>query len=117
MSLPPGFSWHVAAYHSARKLAPGHACGTLLVGRGSHTPLDEDCNHSQAISPLIRLVRYYRYSVAEEWTIERHLESKPKQIVAIYNRFIELAEACGPFGYSVAKTAITLKGTRRGFAG
>ena len=55
--------------------------------------------------------------VAENWTIERHLEGKPDHIVALYDRFIELAEACGPFEYSVAKTAITLKGTRRGFAG
>jgi hypothetical protein len=55
--------------------------------------------------------------VAEEWTIERHLQDKPEEIVALYNRFIRLAEACGPFVYSVTKTAITLKGSRRGFAG
>jgi hypothetical protein len=52
-----------------------------------------------------------------EWTVERHLDGKPEAIVALYRRFIELAEACGPFTYAVAKTAITLKGTRRGFAG
>jgi Domain of unknown function (DUF5655) len=55
--------------------------------------------------------------MAEEWTVERHLREKPKQVVALYNRFIRLAEACGPFSYSVAKSAITLKGSRRGFAG
>jgi Domain of unknown function (DUF5655) len=55
--------------------------------------------------------------MAEEWTVERHLQDKPVQIVALYNRFIELAEACGPFVYSVSKSAITLKGSRRGFAG
>jgi hypothetical protein len=38
-------------------------------------------------------------------------------IVALYQRFIEMAEACGPFSYRVTKSAITLKGTRRGFAG
>ena len=38
-------------------------------------------------------------------------------MVALYHRFIELAGACGPFTYSVAKSAITLKGARRGFAG
>ena len=54
---------------------------------------------------------------AEAWTVERHLQGKPDQIVALYDRFIELAEACGPFACSVAKTAITLKGSRRGFAG
>jgi hypothetical protein len=53
----------------------------------------------------------------QEWTVERHLAGKPSEIVALYHRFIELAQACGPFTYAVAKTAITLKGTRRGFAG
>jgi Domain of unknown function (DUF5655) len=53
----------------------------------------------------------------DEWTVERHLKGKPAEIVALYNRFVELAEACGPFTYAVAKTAITLKGSRRGFAG
>ena len=55
--------------------------------------------------------------MADEWTVERHLRDKPEAVVALYRRFIELAEACGPFSYSVAKTAITLKGARRGFAG
>jgi hypothetical protein len=55
--------------------------------------------------------------VTEEWTVERHLRDKPERVVALYNRFIRLAEACGPFSYSVAKSAITLKGSRRGFAG
>ena len=52
-----------------------------------------------------------------EWTVERHLLGKPPEIAALYHRFIELAEVCGPFTYSVTKTAITLKGARRGFAG
>ncbi|MDX3226722.1 DUF5655 domain-containing protein [Streptomyces sp. ME19-01-6] len=52
-----------------------------------------------------------------EWTVERHLDGKPAEIITLYHRFIELAEACGPFTYAVAKSAITLKGTRRGFAG
>ena len=55
--------------------------------------------------------------MADEWTVERHLRDKPEQVVDLYRRFIELAEACGPFTYAVAKTAITLKGSRRGFAG
>jgi hypothetical protein len=53
----------------------------------------------------------------EDWTVERHLLSKPPEVVALYHRFIELAQACGPFTYAVSKTAITLKGTRRGCAG
>lgn len=52
-----------------------------------------------------------------EWTAERHLLGKPPEVVALYHRFIELAQACGPFTYAISKTAITLKGTRRGFAG
>ena len=54
---------------------------------------------------------------AETWTIEDHLSGKPDEIVALYRRFIALAEMCGPFSCHVTKTAITLKGTRRGFAG
>ena len=52
-----------------------------------------------------------------ERTVERHLSGRPPEIVALYHRFIELADACGPFTYSVAKSPITLKGARRGFAG
>ena len=55
--------------------------------------------------------------MAGEWTVERHLNDKPDDVVALYDRFIELVEAFGPFTYAVAKTAITLKGRRRGFAG
>lgn len=55
--------------------------------------------------------------MAAEWTVERHLRDKPEQVVDLYRRFIELVEGCGPFTYAVAKTAITLKGSRRGFAG
>ena len=51
------------------------------------------------------------------WTVEDHLAGKPDEIVALYERFIALVEACGPFSYRVTKTAITLKGKRRGFAG
>ena len=52
-----------------------------------------------------------------EWTVERHLVGKAPEVIALYQQFIELARACGPFTYAVSKTAITLKGTRRGFAG
>jgi uncharacterized protein DUF5655 len=53
----------------------------------------------------------------EEWTVDRHLAGKPPEIIALYRAFIELAQACGPFTYAISKTAITLKGARRGFAG
>ncbi|REJ08202.1 hypothetical protein DY023_01410 [Microbacterium bovistercoris] len=50
-------------------------------------------------------------------TVEQYLRGKPPEVVALYDRFIELAEECGPFTYSVNRSAITIKGTRRGFAG
>lgn len=53
----------------------------------------------------------------DEWSVEGHLVGKPDEVVDLYRRFIALVEACGPFTYSVTKTAITLKGERRGFAG
>lgn len=55
--------------------------------------------------------------MSDDWTVERHLKDKPAEVVALYERFIALATRCGPFTYAVAKTAITLKGSRRGFAG
>jgi Domain of unknown function (DUF5655) len=54
---------------------------------------------------------------ADTWTVEDHLAGKPDEIVALYQRFIMLVKECGPFSYRVTKTAITLKGSRRGFAG
>jgi Domain of unknown function (DUF5655) len=55
--------------------------------------------------------------VAEQWTVERHLEGLPPSTVVLYDTFIGLVEACGPFEYRVTKTAIALHGVRRGFAG
>ena len=55
--------------------------------------------------------------MSDDWTVERHLKDKPVEVVALYDRFIAIATRCGPFTYAVAKTAITLKGSRRGFAG
>lgn len=53
----------------------------------------------------------------EEWTVERHLAGQLTFAVELYHRFIEIVEGIGPFTYAVAKTTITLKGERRGFAG
>jgi hypothetical protein len=52
-----------------------------------------------------------------ERTVEDHTAGAGDEVVALYHRFIALAEQCGPFTYRVTKSAITLKGTRRGFAG
>jgi hypothetical protein len=46
-----------------------------------------------------------------------HLRDRPRQVQDLYRRFVELIAACGPYEISVAKTAITFKGSRRGFAG
>ncbi len=54
---------------------------------------------------------------ANEWTVDDHLRGRPPAVVELYQRFVELVRACGPFELSVAKTAITFKGSRRGFAG
>jgi len=51
------------------------------------------------------------------WTVEDHIRDKSPEIVRLYNRFVQLVQDCGPFEYSVSKTAITFKGSRRGFAG
>jgi hypothetical protein len=51
------------------------------------------------------------------WTVEGHLAGQPADSVALYRRFVEMLEECGPFSYSVTKTTITFKGGRRGFAG
>jgi hypothetical protein len=53
----------------------------------------------------------------DEWTVADHLRDMPAESVALYERFIELVAAHGPFTYRVTKTMITLKGVRRGFAG
>jgi hypothetical protein len=37
--------------------------------------------------------------------------------VRVVRAFVELVDSCGPVEVSVAKTAITFKGSRRGFAG
>lgn len=49
--------------------------------------------------------------------VERHLEGRPAVVVALYGRFVSLVEACSPFACSVSKSAITFKGSHRGFAG
>jgi hypothetical protein len=51
------------------------------------------------------------------WTVEAHMEGKPPASIALYQAFVAAVAECGPFTVSVAKTSITFKGTRRGFAG
>jgi hypothetical protein len=41
----------------------------------------------------------------------------PEHVVEPYERFVDSIAACGPFSYSVTKTAIAFKGSTRGFAG
>ena len=53
----------------------------------------------------------------EEWTVAAHLHGCDPAVIRLYDRFVELVEACGEFEVAVSKTAISFKGTRRGFAG
>jgi len=52
-----------------------------------------------------------------EWTVERHLEAGSEHGRALWHRFAELVAACGEHTLSVAKTTVTFKGPKRGFAG
>jgi hypothetical protein len=54
---------------------------------------------------------------AVDWSVERHLAGKPEVVIDLYERFVQLIAACGPFTYGITKTAITFNGTHRGFAG
>jgi hypothetical protein len=56
-------------------------------------------------------------TIDEVWTVERHLEGKPAESVAMFHRFVELVGACGPYEPSPSKSSVTFNGTRRGFAG
>ena len=51
------------------------------------------------------------------WTVEDHLRDQPESSVELFHRFVHELEQIGDFTYSPAKTTITFKGTRRGFAG
>jgi Domain of unknown function (DUF5655) len=55
--------------------------------------------------------------MSDVWTIERHLEAGSDQGRALFHRFVEIVASCGEYTTSVAKTTITFKGPRRGFAG
>jgi hypothetical protein len=50
-------------------------------------------------------------------TVEDHLRDQPEKSVALWHAFVELIRRCGEFSVSPSKTTITLKGSRRGFAG
>ena len=52
-----------------------------------------------------------------EWTVERHLEAGSDDGRALWHRFADLVAACGEHSLSVAKTTVTFKGPKRGFAG
>jgi hypothetical protein len=54
---------------------------------------------------------------APEVPIETHLDAAPPHVLALFERFRALVDACGPTTLRVTKTAIAFKGIRRGFAG
>ena len=53
----------------------------------------------------------------DAWTIDDHLRGKPAASLALYDAFVALVAACGPYTISVSTSSITFKGVRRGFAG
>jgi hypothetical protein len=52
----------------------------------------------------------------KRFTIKDHLRDKDAVIVELYERFVQLMEACGPFEYVVGKDGIAFKGEQRNFA-
>ena len=54
---------------------------------------------------------------ASEWTVERHLEAGSEHGRELWLRFADLVAECGEHSLSVAKTTVTFKGPKRGFAG
>lgn len=55
--------------------------------------------------------------MSSEWTVERHLEAGTERGKSLWHRSAGIVAACGEHSLSVAKTTITFKGPRRGFAG
>ena len=55
--------------------------------------------------------------VCEHWTVEDLLRDVPPEIISLYQRFVDLVTACGPFEYTVTKQNIGFRGERRIFAG
>jgi Domain of unknown function (DUF5655) len=52
-----------------------------------------------------------------DWTVADHLRDAPPEHVELYRAVERLLLGCGDVTVSVAKTTITFKGPRRGFAG
>lgn len=44
-----------------------------------------------------------------EWTVDDHLRGRDQTVIRLYERFVELVDACGPVEVSVAKTAISTR--------
>lgn len=49
-------------------------------------------------------------------TVKDHLLGKDAVILSLYERFVQLVEACGQFEYVVGTDGIAFKGERRNFA-
>ena len=53
----------------------------------------------------------------DAWTMQRHLDAADESAQALFHRFKLLVETLGPVRWTVSKTAIVAKGSRRGFTG
>ena len=54
--------------------------------------------------------------VHDTTTVQDHLEGKPREVVALYERFVEFVEACGPVALAPTKRQIGFQ-VNRIFAG
>jgi len=52
----------------------------------------------------------------KRYTVKDHLSGKSAAIVSLYERFVQLVEACGKFESVVGKDGISFKGQRHNFA-
>ncbi len=68
-------------------------------------------------SPGVAQAQAGGVGVSDEWTVERHLEAGTEHGRELFRRFVEIVADCGEYTVSVAKTTMTFKGPRRGFAG
>lgn len=54
--------------------------------------------------------------VCGAWSVEQHLEGHDAATLALYEKFVQLVQACGPFAYAATKAQIGFQ-VKRIFAG
>jgi hypothetical protein len=64
-----------------------------------------------------RFARTNQGHMCQTWSVEELVRDLPAASLDLYQRFVTLVDACGPFEYSVTKQNIGFRGSRRIFAG